>query len=110
MVVSNNDNPGRQKRPPVILPPKGKSGKEKRTPLEAPGRSGSVRGKVVYDGDPPEMKPIDQDQDPQRPGTIVSRGRRPNCSSKTWAVDKDTKGCRQYRGVVWSRLPASTLC
>ena len=84
------DNPADKKLDPKFLPKAKAKVEEKRTALEAPGRGGMVRGKVVYDGEPPEMKPIDKlslhfDREECLKGTPAE------LRVPTWLIDKETK-------------------
>jgi RNA polymerase sigma factor (sigma-70 family) len=69
------------------------AGEPNRT-TEEPARWGTVKGQVVFDGDPiPEPKPISVDKDQQH---CQSRG---PLVSNEWVVNKDNKGIRY--AYVW---------
>ena len=96
----NNDNPADKK--PAFKPAAKPKPEAKRTPLEAPTRGGIVRGKVVYDGDPPEMKLIDKikihnDRD------FCLKSPPSELHEQFWVVDKNTKAVANI--VVWVEPP-----
>lgn len=84
--------------PRKFVPPK----EIKRTPLQADGLDGIVRGKIVYDGAPPPLIFLDRINDHEdRQGCLM--GAPAETSKPTWIVDKDSKAIANV--VVWLEPP-----
>jgi hypothetical protein len=79
---------------------------EKKVPLEANGRNGVLAGKVVYDGDPPEMEPIVKMLNhPDKENCL--KGTPAETHTQTWFVHKENKGVANV--VVWLEPPKGTF-
>jgi hypothetical protein len=77
----------------------------KRVPLEAKGADGIVRGKIVYDGEPPPLVFIDRINDHEdRKGCL--KGGPIETSKPTWIVNSQTKAIANV--VVWLEPAAGT--
>jgi hypothetical protein len=93
---SNKETPTEPRR--YIAPSK----PEKRTPLESKALDGVLKGKVVYDGDPPPAEFISGINDHgDKVGCL--KGEPLELHKQTWVVNKDTKAVANI--VVWLEPP-----
>lgn len=96
LVLSCNTGP----EPKKYTPSAGK--REKRTPFESKAMDAVVRGKVVYDGAPPAMQPIERIKDNKDQAGCL-KGTIAETHTPTWQVDPKTKSVANV--VVWLDPP-----